>query len=277
MSKLCVRFIHYEQVYTKSKVKSLVERMTLEVAHRTERGILIMKRIFERKKNISFHSVESESLNPDRLLHSLQIIPLSHSEAKNLLVHNHYLHSFPGGTKLTFGVFVHCQLKGALTFGVGPFLGYKIVKNANPDDAITLTRMWVSNELPHNSESRVLGMVLRSLKKDTSLKFVLTYTDPAAGHLGTIYQASNWLYTGLSSATPLYDIGDGKLHHSRTLAHQLGTHSIRYLTSNGVNVRLVQQLAKHRYIYFLDESWRSRLTLPILPYPKKEQNADENR
>jgi hypothetical protein len=236
-----------------------------------------MERIFERIKIISFHSEESESLNPKGVIHSLQIILLSHPEAKNLLVQNHYLHSFPGGTKLIFGVFVHHQLKGALTFGVGPYLGYKIVDDACPDDVVTLTRLWLSDELPYNSESRVLGMVLRSLKKDTSLKFVLTYTDPDAGHLGVIYQASNWLYTGLSSATPLYDIGDGILHHSRSLAHQLGTHSIRYLTSQRFDIKTVPQFPKHRYIYFLDESWRSRLTVPILPYPKKEQNADGNR
>jgi hypothetical protein len=106
------------------------------------------------------------------------------------------------------------------------------------------------------------------------LKFVLAYSDPAAGHVGTIYQATNWLYTGLSSATPLYDIGDGIKHHSRTLAHKLGSHSIRYLTSQGIAVKTVPQMAKHRYIYFLDDSWRTRLLVPVLPYPKKDGNAD---
>jgi hypothetical protein len=106
------------------------------------------------------------------------------------------------------------------------------------------------------------------------LKFVLAYSDPAAGHLGTIYQATNWLYTGLSSATPLYDIGDGIMHHSRSLAHQLGSHSIRYLTYRGIVVKTVPQMAKHRYIYFLDDSWRTRLLVPVLPYPKTKGDAD---
>jgi len=217
-----------------------------------------------------------DGLDPTAL-HALQLIPISHIEAKNLLVGHHYLRSFPGGTKLCFGVLMSNRLLGALTLGVGPFLGYKIVSDANPDDVVTLTRFWLSDELPSNSESKVLGLALRALKKDTCLKFVLAYSDPSAGHLGTIYQASNWLYIGLSSATPLYDIGDGVLHHSRTLAHQLGTHSIRYLTSNGINVKLVPQLPKHRYVYFLDKSWSARLTVPILPYPKKEQGTHENR
>lgn len=208
--------------------------------------------------------------NPSSALHALQLMPISHIEARNLIVPNHYLHSLPGGTKLCLGIFLNTRLFGALTFGVGPYLGYKIVDNASPDDVVTLTRLWLSDELPRNSESKVLGIVLRSLKRGTSLKFVLAYSDPSVGHFGTIYQATNWLYTGLSSATPLYDIGDGILHHSRSLAHSLGSHSIRYLTSQGIDVKTVPQSAKHRYVYFLDQSWRSQLMVPVLPYPKKE-------
>jgi hypothetical protein len=212
----------------------------------------------------------------DKALHDLRLIPISRVDAKTLIVRNHYSHTLPGGTKMSFGVILNGRLLGVMTFGVGPFYGYKLVDGATPDDVVTLTRLWLSDELPRNSESKVLGVALRSLKRDTSLKFVLAYSDPAAGHLGIIYQATNWLYTGLSTATPLYDIGDGTLHHSRSLAHQLGSHSIRYLTLQGINAKAIPQSAKHRYIYFLDESWHSRLGVPVLPYPKKERDIDGN-
>lgn len=203
------------------------------------------------------------------VINNLRLIPISQVVAKTLLVPNHYSHSLPGGTKLIFGVMLNTRLLGAMTFGVGPYLGYKLVNESTPDDCITLTRLWLSDQLPRNSESKVLGIALRSLKRDTSLKFVLAYSDPAAGHLGIIYQATNWLYTGLSSATPLYDIGDGTLHHSRSLAHRLGSHSLRYLTSQGINAKTIPQTAKHRYIYFMNEAWRAKLAVPILPYPEK--------
>jgi hypothetical protein len=99
---------------------------------------------------------------------------------------------------------------------------------------------------------------------------LVAYSDPNAGHIGTIYQASNWVYTGLSTVMPLYDIGSGVALHSRSLAHAFGSHSIKYFAKQGVKVRLIPQAAKHRYIYFLDPDWRSRLAVPILPYPKKE-------
>jgi hypothetical protein len=112
--------------------------------------------------------------------------------------------------------------------------------------------------------------LFRALKKNTVLKFLVTYADPAQGHLGIIYQATNWLYTGFSQAMPLYDIGDGKHRHSRSLAHTYGTHSVKYLLSHGVDIKVVHQTAKHRYVYFLDRGWQDRLCCPVLPYPKLE-------
>jgi hypothetical protein len=50
----------------------------------------------------------------------------------------------------------------------------------------------------------------------------------------------------------------------------LGSHSMRYLTLKGIVVRTIPQSAKHRYIRFLDESWRCRLRVLVLPYPKKD-------
>ena len=115
----------------------------------------------------------------------------------------------------------------------------------------------------------MIGLSLRALRRHTNVKFVLTYADPAQGHVGTVYKASNWLYAGMSQPTALLDLGDGVARHSRTVAHALGSHSADYLARHGVTVRKVPQVPKHRYLYFLDPAWRSRLRVPALPYPKK--------
>jgi hypothetical protein len=190
--------------------------------------------------------------------------------ARRLLEREHYLHSLPGGTRLAFGVFLGCRLLGALTLGVGPLNAYSLVEGATPDDCLTLARLWLSDELPQNSESRFLGVVLRGLKRHSRLKFLISYADPAQGHLGIIYQATGWLYTGLSEAMSLYDVGDGKARHSRSLSHAYGTHSVEHFSRHGVSVKLVPQQAKHRYVYFLDPSWRDRLQGTVLAYPKRE-------
>lgn len=209
--------------------------------------------------------------NPTSALRTLVIRPIPFLTAKSLLERNHYLHSLPGNTQLSFGVFVGSSLSGVLTLGAGSANAHRLMRGARHYDCSTLTRLWLSDSLPKNSESKVIGVVLRALRKHTDLKFVISYADPAQGHLGTIYQGGGWIYTGLSSSTPRYDLGDGKAHHTRSLAHAYGTHSIHYFAKHGVNVKVVSQAAKHRYVYVLDPSWRDRLIPPTLPYPKRHE------
>lgn len=209
--------------------------------------------------------------NPTPAPQDLRVLPVPLKFAKKVIVKNHYHHSLPGGTQLAFGVFAHDRLMGAITLGVGSFNAHSLVNGASARDCLTLSRLWLADELPKNSESKVIGIVLRFLKKHTDLKFLLSYADPAQGHVGTIYQATGWLYTGVSDAMPLYVIGDGKPRHSRSLAHAFGTHSLAHFKRHGIEVNLVPQEAKHRYVHFLDRGWQDRLRVPVLPYPKAHQ------
>ncbi len=209
--------------------------------------------------------------NPTPALHDLQVVPLSHKFARQIVEKHHYLHSMPGGTELCFGVVANGKLMGAITFGSGPANAYRLVNGSARADCLTLSRLCLSDELPPNSESRVIGITLRLIKRTTDVKFVVSYADPEQGHVGSIYQATNWLYTGMSEATPLIDLGDGIARHSRSVSHALGTHSVRFLTKQGLDVRTIPQQPKHRYIYLLEPCWRSRLNCPVLPYPKREE------
>ena len=213
---------------------------------------------------------------PTPALQTLLVTPIPIWVAKQLIVLYHYLRSLPGGTKLAFGVFLGALLKGVITFGVGPVNAFRLVEGCTPDECLTLTRLWLSDDLPKNSESRVIGIVLKALKKHTNLRFLVSYADPAQGHVGTIYQATNWLYTGLSEAMPLYDLGDGIARHSRSFAHVFGTHSVKHFKTHGIDIKVVPQGAKHRYLYLLDPSLRPHLNALVLPYPKKESTDDDD-
>jgi len=72
--------------------------------------------------------------NPMAALQSIQVQPIAFTVAREILVRFHYLHSFPGGTVLAFGVFIHNRLLGAVTFGSGPANAYRLVDQAKPDD-----------------------------------------------------------------------------------------------------------------------------------------------
>ena len=204
------------------------------------------------------------------ILLSLQVQRIPFITARNLVVSHHYLHSIPGGTMLTFGVFLETRLMGAIVFGAGPQNGFRLVDGARMEDCLTLTRLWLTDVLPRNSESRVLGFTIKAMQKYTSVKFLVSYCDPVQGHIGTIYLATNWLYTGLSTPMSLFDLGDGVARHSRSFAHAFGTRSISYFKSHEMQVHQLNQTGKYRYVYFLDKSWATRLRPLVLPYPRKE-------
>ena len=208
--------------------------------------------------------------SPRAALQKLWLATVPFGFAREVLVREHYTHTMSGGTILAFGVFDAQRLRGVATLGVGPFNAASLVRGVERRDCLTLTRLWLADELPRNSESHVLGTLLRApLTRATSVIFLISYADPSRGHLGTIYQASNWLYTGLSQAADFYDIGDGIARHSRSIGFAYGTRSVSYLRREGVPVKLVAQSPKHRYVYFLDRAWRDRLRVPELPYPKR--------
>lgn len=218
----------------------------------------------------SVHEGRAGSI-PSPALQSIMVKPIPLVAAKNIIVKNHYLHSLPGCTKLCFGAFPGNRLLGAITFGAGPANAFRMVKDTSIDECLTLTRLWLSEKLPTNSESRVIAVCIRYLKKYTKIKFLVTYADPTQGHIGIIYQATGWLYTGLSEAMPKFDLGDGIARHSRSLSHAFGSHSTKYFTECGLDVKVLPQVPKHRYIYLLRSELRSKLTTPVLPYPKRDK------
>ena len=209
--------------------------------------------------------------SPRATLQQLRVGALPLHIAKKVLQTHHYLHSFPGGTSLAFGAFLGERLVGAVTLGAGPANAFRLVEGAGRGDCLALTRFWLADELPANGASRILGIITRTLRKHTKLKFLISYADPSQCHVGTIYQATGWLYTGLSQPTSLYDIGNGKVSHSRSFSQVYGTRSMRHFSQEGLKILQIPAAPKHRYVLFLDRGWTDRLRVPVLSYPKKKE------
>ena len=202
---------------------------------------------------------------------SLMVRPVPPNVIKPLIVEHHYLHCMPSACWRCFGVYVGDQLMGAVVFTAGPRHGHRILSGAKPQQVPVLARLWLSDTLPRNSESRVIAIVIRLLRRDRQWKMLLSYADPAAGHSGIIYRASGWLYLGLGQPSRYLDLGDGNLVHPRTAYGRLGTNSLGHLRRTGVLARNIVQAGKHRFVYILDPAWRWRLRDPVLPYPGKAE------
>lgn len=200
---------------------------------------------------------------------ALNVQPVGPDVIRPLIVERHYLHSMPAAAWRCFGVYHRKRLSGAIVFTAGARNGHRVLMGATPQQVATLARLWLADELPKNAESRVIGVVLRMLRRTGEWKALLSYADPAVGHVGTIYQATGWTYLGQSEAPSYVDTGDGYPLHPRTVYERLGSNAIGHLHRTGVPARRVQMTGKHRYAYVLDPAWRWRLRGHAISYPRK--------
>lgn len=210
---------------------------------------------------------------PRSILKALTVRQVAPSTVRTIIEQGHYLHSMPAGARVCYGVYLADALVGAVVFSIGARNSHRLLGAAEPEDVVTLARLWLNDLLPGNSESRVLGIVLRDLRRTTTVKLVLSYADPAAGHVGTIYQATGWLYLGQTEPNAYVRLADGELHHPRTIYGRYGSNRLHHLRATGIAARREIVGGKHRYGYLLEPSWRWRLRGQAQPYPQAERGG----
>ena len=218
------------------------------------------------------------------------ISTISKDVAKELIIKNHYSHSWTS-CRYAIGLFDNDidtntyfnspELAGVavLGFPVGRQTVKSITEDLNNDDVLELTRLWLKDEEPKNSESYFIGKIFDWLRKNTNIKVLISYSDPMQNHLGTIYQATNWLYQGNDTmlVKSFMHKVNGKLLHPRTTVAKYGTIKTEELLKIDENYERIEMKKKHRYIYILHKEDRQRiikkLKHPILPYPKDNLNS----
>ncbi|NNE62371.1 MAG: hypothetical protein HKN35_15875 [Woeseia sp.] len=118
-----------------------------------------------------------------------------------------------------------------------------------------------------NNASRLIGGSLRLLGNQV----LVSYADPNVGHVGYVYQATNWIYTGLGNAEPAWvnpitgEIVSKTRRHIDKKAERLGLH--------WSDLEKVPQIGKHRYVTFtgnkrFKKAARRALRYKGQPFPK---------
>jgi hypothetical protein len=132
-----------------------------------------------------------------------------------------------------------------------------------------LTRLWVDDSVAKNGESYLIGNTIKLLERE----IVVSYADSTQNHLGIVYQATNWVYTGLSSKFRDPKIRGLENQHHATYAN--GLTNAQVIEKFGDKVYWVERARKHRYIYFNASGKRKKELLSLLryksqPYPKAQ-------
>jgi len=206
------------------------------------------------------------------------IYPFSCKEAKPLILNNHYSHVWTM-CSFAYGIYNNGLLIGCAVYGipVGRLAAASICKEYKPK-VLELTRLWIADDYGCNIESYSLSQTFTYLKKK-SIEVLLAYSDPDVGHLGKIYQATNWLYQGnaIQKVDSYWFTIFGKRLHERTVVSKYGSANMESLRKIDKNVTRKYMSKKHRYIYILTDKKTKRKILkdlkhPIIEYPKEIAN-----
>lgn len=197
-------------------------------------------------------------------MNNLIVLPIKTEEATPWILEKHYAKRMPNIVH-AFGLYENKVLIGVVTYGIPASnnLCEGICGKDYKELVIELNRLCLLN----NKKNQSSFLVASSLKMLPKPKIVVSYADTAQGHVGYVYQATNFLFTGTTKERTDMSAGNGK--HSRHATDP----SIRQNRS-----------AKHRYIYFhgtkTDKKLLQRnLNYDVLPYPKgvtKQYDAGGN-
>jgi len=184
--------------------------------------------------------------------------PIAFEQCKPWLLGRHYARRMCS-ISYAFGLYEDGKMKGVCTFGkpASPWLCVGVCGSEHSESVYELNRLCVSDET-RNILSWFVAECLRQLPP----MIVVSYADSAQGHIGYIYQATNWIYTGATKERT--DIGTAE-----------GKHSRHYET--GENHPRQHRSSKHRYIYFIGSKtqrikWRKALKYAQEPYPKGDNS-----
>jgi len=198
----------------------------------------------------------------------------THKSTKYACENWHYSQSTPVGKLVKVGVWEDNKFIGVIIYGRGANNNMLKPFGLNADQGCELVRIALTDH--KTAVSRILAISLKFLKqKCPNLRLIVSYSDEDQNHHGGIYQATNWVYSGLKNAnTKGAFIINGKKTHPKSV-HSKGVKQ---------NLREVQRLldpnatifytkGKHRYLMPLDKEMNEQIKPLSKPYPKREKQA----
>ena len=192
------------------------------------------------------------------------------AQAYEWFLNKHYLKRLPP-MSYCFGLYdKDLFLVGVASYGRPAAHG--VVKGAFGgkfmENFLELNRLIINDNLPKNILSFFLSNTLNLLPKPQA---IVSYADTSQGHHGYIYQATNWIYTGLSDKRTEWRM-KGNNKHSKTICEQ---YTLEERQKDKDKFYITERPRKHRYFYLLGnkkekKEMKKNLQYKIEFYPKGE-------
>ena len=200
-------------------------------------------------------------------MNNYKVLKISYDQTKPFILDIHYAHRMPSIT-YPFGLFYKDEIVGVVCYGSPPSnaLCKGIAGEEYRKSILELNRLVLKNN-KKNEASYLVGGSFKLLPKN---KIIVSYADTSQNHTGYIYQATNFIYTGLSDKRREWRIRDSD-KHSKTVCEQ---YTLKERKDNPDKFYTTDRPRKHRYLYLIgDKKFKKKvlkeLRYPIKEYPKK--------
>lgn len=198
------------------------------------------------------------------MIENLEVVSIDSRNVREWFLYKHYAKRLPN-SMYTFALYKEQKIIGVCNYGIP-------ANSSFGNEFIELNRLVIDDDVEKNTLSFFLSKTLNMLPRPMK---IVSYADTGKGHNGYIYQATNWIYTGLGSADTSWK-KNGRIYHRKSLADKYGTGKQEDLLNLGYE--MIREKPKHRYFYILGNSKKEKkyLTKELLkrfnqlPYPKGE-------
>lgn len=219
-------------------------------------------------------------------------------QCKEWLLKKHYAKRIPS-ISYSFGLYdTENMLQGVCTFGSPPIqmnFGHCIFntgdirsgenENNFKVETIELNRLVINEGLEKNVCSFFISRCLNFLPKPMC---VVSFSDQNQNHHGYIYQATNWLYTGMGEkgGKMVHFVMNGREFHGRSVSEEgMKKDKYKYDDSKTLQENWIlnggeivdMSKGKHRYFMLLGDKkqvaeMKQKMKYEIMPYPKGQND-----
>jgi hypothetical protein len=197
---------------------------------------------------------------------NLNVIQIKAEETHEWFKKRHYAKTLPKCTSYAFGLYDGSNLIGVVSYGdpTGRTVLEAMTSKEYKHSILELNRLCLLKN-KKNYASFLIGNSLKLLPKPN---IIISYADTSMNHAGYIYQATNFIYCGLSEKRNDWII-KGVNKHPR------GVKLTDEMKSDKTKYELIERPRKHRYIYYLGnkkqkKEFLSKLKYQIQSYPKSK-------
>lgn len=203
----------------------------------------------------------------------LEVKPITRADCAPFILGIHYAKRWPS-ISYAFGLFRDGVLEGIVTYGTpaSATLRSGIAGAELAHAVLELNRLCLRRNI-RNDASTLVGRSLRLLPRN---RIVVSFADISQGHLGYVYQATNFLYCGLSAKRTDWAVRGREHLHGQTIADEfrgIPNRAQAMRDKYGDDFYLKPRPRKHRYIITtgsksFKRNFLARLRYTIEEYPK---------